>query len=185
MATSVSTAQPIKWVGNANGSPGRFVTKAEGTSETFAKGDLVVYDISENGVVGLTASNGVPDAVEFLGIAQEAASGTAGTPIEIQIPRHDDLFTATLCSGEDTLVAPDQDNVGQLGGLIKMDSNNNSVYAVDEGTATHVKIEGINGQDLTRLGGSPGDATTPTMAAGDRVVFRFLAAALDGDGGQA
>jgi hypothetical protein len=175
----------MKWVGSKSGSNPRVIPRSEGTSETFAIGDLVIQDESENGVVGLANTSGVPDAQTFLGIALRAASGTAGTVIPVLIPDPDDYFSAVLASAEGTLVAPDQDHVGDLAGLILMNSANDSVYAVDTGNTNWVKIIEVHRQDIATRGGDPGDATTPTMSTGDRVVFRFLGAVIDSDASQA
>ena len=177
--TSVATAQPLTWVKSSTGTYPQVQTKAEGTSEIFVKGDLLIYDLSENGMVRVGHSSGVPTNPAVYGIALSDSTGTAGSPIDVLIPTLSDIFSATLGTSETVLEAPDQDNVGERAGLILMDTNNNSVWAVDSGTATHVSIVAIHPQDLARLGGAPGDATTPTMAAGDRVLFRFISAVLD------
>jgi hypothetical protein len=141
-------------------------------------------DRSENGLVIVADASGVPSAQAFIGFALDAASGTAGTQIEVLIPTPDDLFIASLASAEDTFVAPDVDNIGTLGGLIFMNAANNSVVAVDEGNTNWVYIEDIYGGDIVKRGGEIG-SSYPTMTAGDRVVFRFLNSVLDTAGSQA
>jgi hypothetical protein len=176
---------PLRWVGNGNGTPEHIETYAEGTSETFLSGDLVIYDQSENGVVALTATSGVPDTVAFLGIARTAASGTPGTAIDVLIPNAGDIFSAILCSAVDTTVAPDHDNIGQLYSLVKNGSTLDSVYGVLEGgTDDWVKVINLDRQDQARQAIDPW-AATQTGTAGDRVYFQFLTAALDGSGTQA
>lgn len=177
--------QPLKWVGNEKGTPAHVETYAEGTSESFIKGDLVIYDRSENGVVALTATSGVPDTVAFLGIALEDATTTAGSPIDVLIPNHDDIFSAVLCSAQNTLVAPDHDNIGQLYSLVKNSGSLSNVYGVVEGgTDDFVKIIRLDPQDQARQGIDPW-AATQTGTAGDRVYFKFLATAIDSSGTQA
>jgi len=177
--------QPLRWVGNENGTPAHVVTYAEGTSESFIKGDLVIYDRSENGIVSLTATSGVPDSVAFIGIALEDASGTAATPIDVLIPNSDDIFSAILCSAQNTPVAPDHDNIGQLYSLVKQSGSLDNVYAVLEGgTDDWVKVTRLDPQDQARQGIDPW-AATQTGSSGDRVYFKFLTAALDGSGTQA
>lgn len=175
---------PLRWVGNQKGTPAHIETYAEGTSETFVSGDLVIYDQSENGVVGLTATSGIPDSVAFLGIARTAASGTAGTAIDVLIPNADDIFSAILCSAQDTTVAPDHDNIGQLYSVVKNTATLSLVYGVIEGgTDDWVKVISLDRQDQARQAIDPW-AATQTGTAGDRVYFKFLDAALNSAGTQ-
>lgn len=177
--------QPIKWVGNSKGTPAHILTFPEGTGESFIKGDLVIYDRSENGLVALTATSGVPDTVAFTGIALEDASATAATPIDVLIPTTDDIFSAVLCSAQNTPVAPDEDNIGQLYSLVKQSGSLDNVYAVLEGgTDDWVLVERLDPQDQARGGIDPWGANV-TGSSGDRVYFRFIAAALDAVGTQA
>lgn len=178
--------QPIRWVGNDNGTPYNVETFPEGSgTQTFLKGDLVIYDRSADGVVSLTATSGVPDTVALTGIALEAASGTAATAIDVLIPSHNDIFSAILCSAQNTPVAPDEDNIGQLYSLVKQSGSLDNVYAVLEGgTDDWVKVQRLDPQDQARGGVDPW-AASQTGSSGDRVYFRFLAAALDGAGTQA
>jgi hypothetical protein len=177
--------QPIKWVGNDNGTPARIETYAEGTSETFIAGDIVIYDVSENGIVSIPTTSGEPDAVLMLGIALEAASGTAGTAIDVLIPSHDDVFSAILLSAQNTPVAPDHDNIGQLYSFVKQSGSLDNVYGVLEGgSGDWVKILRLDPQDQARQGIDPW-AATQTGTSGDRVYFKFLTAALDSAGTQA
>lgn len=179
--------QPIKWVGNERGTPAHYETYAEAstTTQTFIKGDLVIYDVSENGIVAVPQTSGVPDAVAFLGIAAEDATGTAGSPIDVLIPNADDIFSAILCSAQNTPVAPDHDNIGQLNDLVKQSGSLDNVYAVVEGgTRDWVKIIRLDPQDQARQGIDPW-AATQTGSSGDRVYFKFLTSAIDSTGTQA
>lgn len=176
---------PLTWVGNPNGTDGHIETYPEGTSETFKSGDIVILDYGENGIVAPAATSGVPDAVAFLGIAREDASGTAGTPIDVLIPNAEDIFSAILCSAVDTTVAPDHDNEGQLYSLVKNTATLDLVTGVLEGgTDDWVKVISLDRQDQARQAIDPW-AATQTGTAGDRVYFKFLTAALDGAGTQA
>jgi hypothetical protein len=141
-------------------------------------------DRSENGLVALANTSGVPTSQAFYGIALEDASTTAGTQIDVLIPQPGDVFVASLASAEDTFVAPDVDNVGGAYGLILMDSDNSTVFAVDEANTNWVIVEEIYQPDITKRSGQVG-ASYPTMSEGDRVVFRFLNSVLDTSGSQA
>lgn len=175
MATTLSNAHEMQLVkGPSAMGHAIIITYPEGTSETFARGDLVIYDESEDGVVGLTACNGVPDSAIFGGISLAAASGTAGDPVDVLVPQAGDVFSAILASANDTATAPVTDDRLATYGLIKMNSDNNDVYAVDSGNTTWVICLGPDPRDLARVGGSISDATISTsLAAGDRVLFRF------------
>ena len=183
MATALSNAPAIKWCGSATGSTYRTVTRAEAASQTFKIGALLTYDTSADGVIEAATTSGNLDALGIYGIALSNATGTTGSPIDILRPNVNDEFTAILCSAEDTAVAPDDEDIGIHYELGKMDSSNNSVFAVrNETTAPMVKVVEVNPQDIAVRGGSPADPTTPTMSAGDKVVFSFLASVLDTTG---
>lgn len=195
MATAISNASSLEWHGASDGSQPVIRLYPEGTSETFKKGDLVVFDQSENGLVVVpqgdggvygdtgTADDEVADVYTMLGIALEDASGTAGTLLQVLIPRPNDFFTCVLFSTDNTtIVAPDIDNIGNAVDLIKGDSNNNLVTGVlENNTGTWGQIVDINPQDTSARGGTIG-ATLPTYSAGDRVVFRFFPSALSATG---
>lgn len=178
--------QPIRWVGNENGTPAHFETFPEGSgTQSFIKGDLVIYDRSANGVVALTATSGVPDTVAITGIAMQNATGTAASYIDVLIPNHDDIFSAILCSAQNTPVAPDEDNIGQLYSLVKQSGSLDNVYAVLEGgTDDWLKVTRLDPQDQARGGIDPWGASQ-TGSSGDRVYFKFIAAVIDSAGTQA
>ena len=181
MATALSNLQPLRWVHNSRGVPARVETYPEGTSETFKTGDLVTFDLSEDGLVSLPMTSGVPTSDRFLGIAMTDASGTAGTAIDVLIPQPDDVFSAAIASAVDTAIAPLPDHRGALYAVILMDSSNNSVYAVYTTGTEWVKVFGYDRQDAARRGIDPwGQSWTGT--AGDRVYFSFLTSCLDAIG---
>lgn len=184
MATALSNIRPLAWVGSRTGAPANIKIKPEGTSESFSAGHLVIMDRSENGLVALANTSGVPTAATFYGIALEDASTTAGSQIAVLLPTPDDLFVASLATAEDTFVAPDVDNVGGPYGIVLMDSDNSTVFAVDEAQTNWVIVEEIYGPDITKRSGSV-SGSYPTMSTGDRVVFRFLNSTLDSSGSQA
>lgn len=198
MATSIANAAPLEWVSSGDGTPPVVKDYAEGTSETFARGDLVIFDQSENGIViktqgdggvyGDTGNDEVADVTSFLGIALKAATGTAGSLIPVLLPRPQDEFAAVLFSTDNTtLVAPDVDNIGQIVDLIKGDSNNNSATGVLEPLGGNgelwAKIYDIVRQDRVKAAAGPG--TEGTYAIGDRVIIRFQPSALGQIGTQA
>jgi hypothetical protein len=116
----------------------------------------------------------------MLGIAQTDASGTAGTAIDVLIPQHGDIFEAHLASSASARVAPDQDNLGQLYSLVKMSTaTHDAITAVLEGgSGDFVKVYELSGKDAARLGVDL-RATTTTLDTSSRVLFKFIAAALD------
>jgi hypothetical protein len=177
--------QSVKWVGNETGAPAHIITKPEGSSEVFETGDLVIYDISEDGVVAVAATSGEPDSVVMLGIAQTDASGTAGTAIDVLIPQHGDIFEANLASGASARVAPDEQNLGQLYSLVKMSTaTHDAITAVLEGgSGDFVKVYELSGKDATRLGVDL-RGSEATLDTSSRVLFKFIAAALDSAGTQ-
>lgn len=175
----------LEWVKNSRGVPPLIRTYPEGTSETFKKGAPVIYDDSENGVVEITVSAGVPSAQTMLGIALQDASGTNGTDIDVLIPTDDDVFSAWLASDQDTLVAPAQDGVyGELFGLIKGSTTlgAGTEWGVDTGNTNWVVVLDYDYRDVARRGGTAN--LVSGMSAGDRVLFRFLGTIIDGAGHQ-
>ncbi len=195
MATSLANASRLEWVGASDNSVPVVVDYAEGTSETFKRGDLVIYDRSEDGVVVVTQGDGgvygdtnndeVANNVNCLGVAQRDASGTAGTLIPVLLPRPNvDRFAAIVFDTDNTTVtAPVTDDIGTLVDFIKGDANNNSATGVLRGTAgLWAKIVDISRQDTQFRGGTVGG--DPTYSAGDRVVV-VLQSGVSSDGSQA
>lgn len=179
MATEKFT---IEWVKNDRGTPALIRTYPEGSSETFKKGAPVIYDDSEDGVVEITVSSGVPSAQTMLGIALQDASGTAATDIDVLIPQDGDVFSAALLSDQDTLVAPADDGVyGELFGIIKMSSTAGAgtEWGVDNGNTNWVRVLDYDRRDTTRRNG------IANLVAGDRVLFSFLGTIIDSTGRQA
>lgn len=183
----------IEWVGNATGSERYYSrTYPEGDSETFKKGALLEYDDSEDGVVEVDLSSGVPAAKDFIGIALQDASGTSDTDIDVLIVQTGDIFSAMLSSDPSTLVAPTDDNViGELFGLQRLaTAATNSAgqaaagteYAIDTGATDWVKVLDYDPRDSARRNASA--VTTTNYVAGDRVLFQFLNSILDGTGRQ-
>ena len=170
----------LEWVSGPGGIASRIKTFPEGDSQTFKKGAPVIYDDSEDGVAAIAVTAGVPDAVTFLGIALQDASGVSDADVDVLIPSDDDIFSAPLASDQDTLVAPSQDNVyGEIYGLILLSATGGtgSEYVVESAaTRNWVKTLGPDPRDVARRGGFA------NLAAGDRVLFKFLASALDGTG---
>jgi len=191
MATALSNAPTIAWANSGDGTQPHIAQYPEGTSETFKKGDFVVFGQSENGlviapegdggVIGDSTHDEVADTFSLLGIALQDASGTAGTLISVLIPRATDRFSCVLYSTDNTtIVAPDIDNIGNAVDFIRGDTNNNFAVGVLEANLTSggwAKIVDICHQDTTFRGGTVG-ATLPTYSAGDRVLVQFLPAAL-------
>lgn len=186
----------IEWVKNLNGNPNYLVhTYPEGDSETFKKGAILKWDDSEDGVVEIALSSGVPTTQTILGFALQDASGTSDTDIDVLIPRPGDVFSAMVGSAEGTLAAPGRDLPGQLVGLIKFstaatagaDHNSQTAagteYGVDTGNTNWAKVVDYDYRDLMRVGGSAADVSN--LQAGDRVLFTILNSVLDSDGTQA
>lgn len=174
----------IEWVRNASSpSAGPMVrTYAEGASETFKKGNPVIYDDSEDGVVAIGHSSGVPSAQTMLGIALQDATGVTGSDIDVLIPTDSDIFSAALASDQDTLVIPAADGVdGELFGIIKLSTTGGAgtEWAVDTGNTNWVAVVDYDYRDIARRGGKA------NLAAGDRVLFRFLGTIIDSAGRQA
>lgn len=177
---------PIEWVKGPGKDP-QIREYPEGTSETFKKGALVIFDRSEDGVVEVTRTAGVPDNQNFLGIALKDATGTAGKVIPVLIPRAGDVFKASLASDQNTDVAPAGDDRGQLYGILKRASGTPSgSYVLDNATTTWVKVLDVDPEDVAKRGGDLVSATLPTMTAGqDSLLFQFQEAVLDNIGSQA
>lgn len=182
MATAITNIRGIEWMPSYSGSDTPFIViLPEAASQTFKAGTLVVYDQSLNGVKAVANTSGVPDAQTFTGIARHDASGTTADPVEVQIPRPNDVFAAALASAENTFVAPDDDNRFALFGLIEMDAANGSVYALDEGNTDWARGAGLMVQDLNFRGKSPTENISG-MSTGDRLLFYFLTSVTDAVG---
>lgn len=182
-----SSLLTIAWVKNETGKPPLIREYLEGTSEQFLKGDLVIMDRSEDGVVALGNSSGVPSARTFLGIAMvDASNVTSGFKgIPVLIPQAGDVFSAGLASAEGTAVVPDEDDRGKAYGLIKTTSGYDAKlpFVVDNANTDWVKVIDLHPQDVQRLGGQFPDSI-PTMDAASRVLFQFLSAVVGVDGSQ-
>lgn len=178
---------PIEWVSNSGGLSPDIREYPEGTSETFKKGALVIFDQSEDGVVEVARAAGVPADQNFLGIALKDATGTAGKIIPVLIPRSGDVFKASLASAEATAVAPSGDDRGRLYGIIKRSTGTPAgSYVLDNANTTWVKVIDINPEDVTKRGGDLVAGTLPTMTADDdALLFRFQEGVLDNAGSQA
>jgi hypothetical protein len=177
-----ATRQTITWVKNSQGTPALYVSLPEAPSQTFKKGAAVTYDISDNQIAEVARSSGQMSADQFFGIAAEDASGVTGQDLDILIPGVDDIFMASLASGEDTVVAPTYDNtVGKLMGIIKLSTTGGAgtEYVLDTGATTHVKGVIIYPPDSEKRGGKGS-----TMTAGDRVLFKFLSSEVLEEDGQ-
>jgi hypothetical protein len=161
----------------------QIVEALEGTSETFKKGALVLYDDSEDGWVIVPSTNGVPDAQAMFGIALKDATNVTSSfaTIPVLVPRPGDVFSAAVASDLDTLAAPGIDKRGDLAGLIFLSSTAGAgtEVAVDSGNTNWVRIQDLHPQDVARRGG------ISSLAAGDRVLFTFLGAVIDSNGTQA
>lgn len=186
----------IEWVTNVYGAQRQIRTYPEGDSETFKKGSPVIYDDSEDGVVAIADTSGVPDAQTMIGIALEDASGTSDEDLDVLIVQPGDVFSGMLASDEDTAVAPARDNViGELFGIIKVttsytagtDRNSQTAagteWAVDTGNTNWVRVIDYDYRDLQRVGGTA--ASVGSLQAADRVLFQFLGSIIDSAGHQA
>ena len=177
----------IEWVKNDGGTGPCIREYPEGTSETFKKGAPVVFDRSEDGVVEMPLTAGVPDSQAMLGIALKDATGTAGAVIPVLLPRSGDVFKASVASAQATAVAPVADDRGQLYGIIKRSTGTPAgQYVVDTGNTTWVKVIDINPEDIIKRGGDLVAAAIPTMTSDeDGLIFRFLETVLAKSGTQA
>jgi len=182
-----SSLLTIQWVKSESGKPPLIREYLEGSSETFKKGDLVIMDRSEDGVVALAGTNGVPTARTFLGIAMDDASNvTSGfKSIPVLLPQGSDVFSAAVASDEDTAVTPTADDRGKAFGLIKTSSTYDAKlpFVVDNAQTNWVKVVDIHPQDVQRLGGQFPDSI-PTLDSATRLLFQFLSSVLVVDGSQ-
>jgi hypothetical protein len=180
----------IKWSYNiyGAGSP-KLATYLEGTSETFKAGSPVIYDDSEDGVVELAVTSGVPDARTMLGIALTDATNVTSsfTDIVVLIPSPGDVFETCLASAENASLAPTADIRGENMDLVKLTSTYlaqakaaaGTEWALDNSETRWAKVIDLHPQDVA-LRGSIASLTT-----GDRVLFRFLSSVTDAVGRQA
>lgn len=171
-----ATRQTLNWVKNGRGTPAFVVTRLEGTSETYKKGALLMYDVSETGVVECARSSGVPSVDNAYGIALEDASGTALSDQDVLIPLPGDLFAAALATDADTVIAPvAASHIGQSVGIVKLSTTGGAgteYVALFGGGAddTWGTIVDLYKPDVEKRGG-----ISATFSAGDRVVIQFNA----------
>jgi hypothetical protein len=173
-----ATRHAIQWVKNVYGGGAIYRSLPEGASETFKKGAILNYSAAGNDLAEIPRTAGVPDTQELLGIAAEDANNDSnGAELDYLVPRPGDVFSAALASDQDTIVAPDTDNIGKLAGIIKLSTTGGAgtEYVVDEGNTNWVKILDLDPRDVANRG-------SRTLSAGDRVLFQFLGAILDSDG---
>ena len=177
----------IEWVKNDGGTGPCIREYPEGTSETFKKGAIVIFDRSEDGVVEVGLAAGVPSDQNFLGIALKDATGTAGKVIPVLIPRSGDVFKASVASAAATAVAPVADDRGQLYGIVKRSTGTPAgQYVVYTGDTLWIKVIDINPEDILKRGGDLVAAAIPTMTSDeDGLIFRFQEAVIDNAGSQA
>lgn len=182
-----SSLLAIAWVKNESGKPPLIREYLEGTSEAFVKGDLVIMDRSEDGLVALANTAGVPTNRTFIGIALDDAtnvtSGFKGIPV--LLPQGSDVFSAAVASDQDTAVTPTADDRGKAFGLIKTTSTYDAKlpFVIDNGNTNWIKIIDVHPQDVQRLGGQFPDSL-PTLDATTRLLFQFLSSVLVVDGSQ-
>ena len=168
-----ATRQTLTWVKNGRGTPATVVSLPEGTSQTFKKGALVLWDVSDVGLVEVARTAGIPDDDAAFGIAYEDATGTDGTSIDVLIPQDDDYFAVALASDADTMVAPVAGTHIGLGlGIVKLSSTGGAgnEYVANTGDNDAGQCLGLYGPDVEKRGG-----LTATFSAGDRILFRFTA----------
>ena len=177
-----ATRFTLKWAYNVNGMGDIVKTQPEGDSETYKQGTPVVMDASEDGLVELARTAGVPDNQTMYGLAlKDAANGTDNPDVDVRIPRPGDVYECSLASDEDTISAPTIDNIGDLVGIIKLSSTGGEgvEYVADSGNTNWAKIIDVHRQDVARRGG------IGSLAAGDRVLIQFLDSILNSAGSQA
>lgn len=175
-----STKHTINYVKNVYGGGALYRRLPEGASESYKKGALLHYDLSENGIVEVARTSGAVSAATMYGIAREDASGTTATEQDVLIPRPGDIFSASLASDQDTPVAPDIDNVGQTYGIVKLSTTGGAgtEYVVNEGDTSTVlvKVIDLDPRDVEKRG------DRSSLVAGDRVLFQFINSVLSSDG---
>lgn len=173
-------AHTIQYMEALSGKAPKIVSILEGTSETFKKGSIVVYDNSEDGVVEQALTAGVPNAVVAWGIAlADATNVTSGfAEIPVQKIRPGDIFSCAVASDQDTLAAPVIDHRGDKMGIIKLSTTggDGTEWAADTGETNWVKVVDLDPRDVARRGSAAG------LTAGDRILFTFLNTVVDSDG---
>ena len=166
-----ATRQTLTWVRNERGTPANVVTLPEGTSQTYKKGALLMWDVSDVGVVEAARTAGIPDDDSAFGIAYEDASGTDGDNQDVLIPQAGDVFAVSLASDADTMVAPVAGTHLGLGvGIVKLSTTGGAgtEYVANTGDDDFAQIVGLYPPDVEKRGG-----LTATFSAGDRVLIQF------------
>lgn len=157
-----------RWVHRKGGGVPEVRSLPEAASQTFKRGDILVWDTSEEAVKLATDTN-----VQMVGVADRDASGTTGTAIPVIVPTTADVFSATIsAAGANSAAAHDRDNVGKSYSWIKStESGQTAKTTIDESDAGNawVFIEDIYT-----------DAKEAAGTAGGRVLFRFLNTPLEG-----
>lgn len=177
-----ATQHTLKWRYNVYGGGAIYKSKPEGDSESYKKGAPLVMDASEDGLVELARTAGVPDNQTMYGVAtKDGVNDTANLDVDVLIPRPGDVFSCSLASDQDTLVLPTIDHIGDLVGIIKLSTTGGAgtEYVADTGNTNWAKIIDFDPQDVERRGG------VGSLVAGDRVLIQFLGAILDSAGSQA
>ncbi len=173
-----ATRYALKWVKNVYGGGAFYQEYPEGDTETYAKSSIVVYDESEDGIVEVAVTSGVPDLQHILGLAMEDASGTSDQIQDVLIPRPGDVFECSIASDQDTVVAPTLDMVGDRVGIILLSSTGGKgdEYVAHSAATNWAKIINVHPADVERRGG------VGSLVAGDRVLIQFLSTVLEADG---
>lgn len=183
----------LKWVKSLDGSPPDYRLYPEEASQTFVTGAPLRFDGTSGEVEELTEAGGGDNeasALELLGFAANDASGTAGSLVNVLIPRPMiDVFEAPLFTSDagDTLDTPVVGFLGQHVGIVRTDGTpatytDNEEWGLITGEASTnswVRIIDFHPQDVALRGG---DATAvPTFSAGDRMLCVFLSAVFDAE----
>ncbi len=174
----------LKWVKNIYGGGALYQSYPEGASEAFRTGAPLVYDESENGVVEVARTSGVPDNQDLLGLAQTTGVNDSNNLfIDVLIPRPGDIFEGVPATAVGTVVAPTQDMIGNRVGLIKLNNSDaggsGNEYALHSDGTNWAKVINVHPQDVERRGG------VASLAVGDRLLFQFLNTILESDGSRA
>ncbi|MDR7534551.1 MAG: hypothetical protein QN162_14615 [Armatimonadota bacterium] len=135
---------------------GEFRTYPEASGATFKRGELV--QLSSGRVADLLGTD--PAANSILGIATHDASGTADSDVVVFVPSPDSLFVANL-GGTSVTAATDR---GAEYGLVE-EANQVHVDKTDT-TTTRVVVVDLDRRD-------------PVGDTNGRVIFKFMASALD------
>jgi hypothetical protein len=155
----------VKWVKNNNGTPARIQTYPEAATQTFKRGDFVVWDTSDE---KLKAA--VDTTVAAIGIADQDASGTTSTLIHVLVPQPGDIFSATISSaGANGTAHHDLKTVGKNYSWLKSTESG-------ETTKTTIDIADTSNAWVTIVDLDPRDAAA---TSGGRVLFTILPAVYD------